>query len=87
MIHKVTKVIALPNYELLAVFEDESVRYYDMKPLIEISTVFNPLKDKTVFELAHASDSGYGVIWTDAIDLSCDDLWYDGYTKSQLVAC
>ena len=40
-----------------------------------------PLKDNIkLFSSVMIDQGGYGVIWNDDIDISCDELWVNGET-------
>ena len=36
-----------------------------------------------LFEQVKVDDGGYGVSWNDEIDLSCDELWENGYENKR----
>lgn len=46
-----------------------------MKKLIENNKIFADLKDINLFNSAEVDIGGYGVIWNDDIDISCDELF------------
>ena len=66
MFHKVKNVSPLPDFRLSVQFSEGVTKLYDVKPLFEKLPVFTALKD------------GYGIIWGDELDLSCDELWEHG---------
>ena len=35
MFHKISNVMAIPNYKIMVMFENEVVKEYDLKPLFE----------------------------------------------------
>ena len=79
MFHKVKNVSALPNYMLSVQFSEGVTKLYDMSPLFEKLPVFNQLKDQPeVFNCVTVDVGGYGIIWDDDFDLSCDELWENG---------
>lgn len=78
MFHKVKSIAPLPNYCLLAVFEDGSERKYDVKPLFEKWEVFKSLLVNDLFCRVKVDDGGYGISWNDEVDLSCDELYWNG---------
>ena len=49
-----------------------------MKPLFEKYENFCLLKDISVLKTAKVDTGGYGVIWGDELDLSCNELWDNG---------
>lgn len=82
MFHKVKSVVALPDYMLLVTFEDNVVKYYDIKPLFEKWIEFKNLENiKGLFEQVKVDIGGYGISWNDEIDLSCEELWINGTIK------
>ena len=81
MYHKVKDVNALPNYLLSVQFTEGVTKIYDVKPLFEKWTAFNELQnDPELFCTVEVDKGGYGVIWNDDIDLSCDELFENGET-------
>ena len=78
MFHKVNSVAPLENYQLLVHFWDGTTKIYDVNPLFEKWPRFNALKEHGLFDEVCVDIGGYGVIWNDQIDLSCDELWENG---------
>lgn len=79
ILHKVQSVEALSNFMLLVTFRNQEKRSYDVKPLFEKWDVFLPLaKQEGLFERVHVDTGGYGISWNDDIDLSCDELYFNG---------
>lgn len=77
--HKIKSVQPLPNYMLSVQFEDGEKRRYDVKPLFSKWEAFTALKTiKGLFEQVKVDMGGYGIVWNDYIDLSCDELYYGG---------
>ena len=82
MFHKVKSVVALSDYMLLVTFDDNVIKYYDVKPLFEKWIEFKSLENvKGLFEQVKVDIGGYGISWNDEIDLSCDELWANGTIK------
>jgi len=44
---------------------------------------FKPLLDNALFQSVKADKYGYGVIWSDEIDLSESELWKNGLPAEQ----
>ena len=44
---------------------------------------FRPLLDNALFQSVKADKYGYGVIWSDEIDLSESELWKNGLPAEQ----
>ncbi len=78
MFHKVKNVTPLKNYELSVQFSKGITKKYDVKPLFDRYKIFNNLKDEKLFNKVHVGQGGYGIIWNDEIDLSCDELYENG---------
>ena len=79
MFHTVKDVLPLEGYKLLIHFHSGHSRIYSMAPLIEKQPPFRLLAQVTgLFQQVKPDPGGYGVSWNDEIDLSCDELWYNG---------
>ena len=81
MFHKVKAVNVLPDYRLSVQFAEGITKIYDLKPLFDKWPVFTELKNNQEFLYSVEVDAGgYGVVWNDDIDLSCDELYENGET-------
>ena len=79
MFHKIKNVAALPDYRLSVQFSEGVTTIYDVKPLFEKRPVFAALKDDVrTFYSVSVDIGGYGIVWNDELDLSCDELWEHG---------
>ena len=79
MFHKIKSVSALPEYKLSVEFSEGATKIYDVKPLVEKIPFFATLKDQPeVFASVAVDVGGYGIVWNDDLDLSCDELWENG---------
>lgn len=79
MFHKVKSVNALPEYCLSVQFAEGITKKYDVKPLFNIWPVFQMFKKyPELFYRVKVDQGGYGVIWNDELDLSCDELFENG---------
>ena len=78
MFHKIKNVSAMPDYKLSVQFCEGVTKIYDVKPLFEQFPVFASLQNKEEFFCVVVDVGGYGVIWNDDLDLSCDELWENG---------
>ena len=79
MFHKIKNVSALPEYKLSVQFSEGVTKIYDVKPLFDKIPVFAGLKDNLQeFFNVSVDIGGYGIVWNDDIDLSCDELWENG---------
>lgn len=81
MFHKVKCVTGLSDFKLSVQFAEGVTKIYDMEPLVEKLPVFAELKnDPQLFHCVEVDVGGYGIIWNDDLDLSCDELWENGVT-------
>ncbi len=81
MFHKVKTVNIIPDYRLSIQFSEGVTKIYDLKPLFEKWPIFRNLKnDDTLLYSVEVDAGGYGIIWNDDIDLSCDELFENGET-------
>ena len=80
MFHKIKNVTALPDYKLLIQFSEGITKIYSVKELIEKKSMFKSLEKLELFYSAQVDTGGYGVIWNDDIDISCDELFENGKT-------
>ena len=81
MFHKVKAVTALPNYRLSVQFAEGVTKIYDVKPLFEKWEPFKALENaQELFSSVEVDAGGYGIIWNDELDLSCDELFENGET-------
>ncbi len=79
MFHKVKNVSALPDYRLSVQFAEGVTKLYDVKPLFEKLHVFQWLREHPEqFACVSVDVGGYGIVWNDELDLSCDELWENG---------
>ena len=74
---KIIDVESKKGKKLLVTFSNGIQKLYDCSPLLE-SNIFSPLSNDTIFNAVHVDKHGYGVIWTDEIDLSESELWING---------
>ena len=79
MFHKVKNVNALPDYKLSVQFCEGITKIYDVSQLFDKYSLFAPLKNSPeLFSDVTVDVGGYGIIWNDDIDISCDELWANG---------
>lgn len=79
MFHKVRSVDALPDYKLIVQFCEGVTKIYDIEPLFERLPAFAYFKRyEEEFYSVTTDVGGYGIIWNDDLDLSCDELWDHG---------
>lgn len=81
MFHKVKAVNPMPNLRLCVQFAEGITKIYDIKPLLSKWTVFQALEDQPeLFSSVEVDVGGYGIIWNDELDLSCNELFENGKT-------
>ena len=79
MFHKVKNVAPIPDFKLSVQFSEGVTKVYDMKPLFEKLSMFKRLEnDPAEFAYVSVDVGGYGIVWNDDLDLSCDELWENG---------
>lgn len=79
MFHKIKNISALPEYKLSVQFSEGVTKIYDVKPLFDRIPLFRELKSHPeVFAAVSVDVGGYGIVWNDDLDLSCDELWENG---------
>ncbi len=79
MFHKVKNVAPVSDFKLSVQFSEGVTKVYDMKPLFKKLPVFKQLEnDLAEFACVTVDMGGYGIIWGDDLDLSCDELWENG---------
>lgn len=79
MFHKIKNVAPLPDYKLSVQFSEGVTKLYDVKPLFDKLPIFKSLlKSPEEFAFCTVDVGGYGIVWNDELDLSCDELWENG---------
>ena len=76
--HKVKDVSALTGLKLSVQFTNGTTKIYDVSPLMQRFSAFRILEDETLFRDVKVDQGGYGIVWNDDLDLSCDELWENG---------
>lgn len=74
---KIEAVTPLPDRKLLVRFVGGVDKVYDCCPLVEQSP-FSALANESFFRQVKVDVGGYGVSWSDGIDLSESELWLNG---------
>lgn len=82
--HRITSVEPLAGHRLAVTFFDGTIKYYDMSSLIADHPAFSPLENEAFFRSVRVDVGGYGLCWSDDIDLACDELWYGGTACTDL---
>ena len=86
MFHKIKSVSALPEYKLSVEFFEGVTKIYDVKPLFKTIPLFAELERQSdLFASVSVDVGGYGIVWNDELDLSCDELWENGNSEKKLM--
>ena len=81
MFHKIKDVNPMPDYRLCVQFAEGVTKVYDVKLLFERIDAFKVLEyNPALFTDVTVDVGGYGVVWNDDLDLSCDELFENGNT-------
>lgn len=81
MFHKIKSVTALPDCLLRVQFVEGVTKIYDIKPLFPKWESFQELEEAPeLLAEVQVDTGGYGIIWNDHLDLSCDELFENGET-------
>ena len=79
MFHKIKSVKPTDNFILDVTFINMEKKSYDLKPLIESEPAFISLtKDINKYNKVQVDPGGYGISWDDDLDLSSEEIWYNG---------
>lgn len=79
MFHKIKAVFPLPGYQLSVQFSEGITKLYDAAPLVASHPAFRIFSRRPEeFTGVSVDVGGYGIVWNDEIDLSCDELWERG---------
>lgn len=81
MFHKIKSATPLQDYKLSIQFSEGITKIYDVKNLIANNKMFKKLENKELFDSVEVDVGGYGIIWNDEIDISCDELFENGNRK------
>ena len=75
MFHKIKSVSPLPDFQISVQFSEGVTKLYDLKPLFERIPAFGYLRNNLEeFSCVSVDTGGYGIVWNDDLDLSCDEL-------------
>ena len=81
MFHKIKDVNPMPDYQLSVQFSEGVTKVYDVKPLFEKIEAFKVLENNpALFADVTVDVGGYGIVWNDDLDLSCNELFENGST-------
>jgi len=74
---KIENVAPLARKGLLVQFDNGESRIYDCRPLLKKSP-FVVLQSDSFFRMVKVDAGGYGISWSDDVDLSEAELWKNG---------
>lgn len=74
---KIVKIEVTENYKIIAVFHNGSVKEFDFKPLLK-EKEYKDLNNLSFFKMAKIDAGGYGISWSDMIDIDSNDIWVTG---------
>lgn len=80
MHYKIKSIEILPDYKIKALFDGGVVKMYDFKQLIRSHKAFEPLMEKELFNQATLDCGGYGISWSDDLDIDASEIWNNGTT-------
>lgn len=81
MFHKIKDVNPMSDYRLSVQFSEGVTKVYDVKPLFDKFDAFKIFEIRPeLFSDVTVDIGGYGVVWNDELDLSCDELFENGST-------
>lgn len=79
MFHKVIKVETLSNKILKVKFDNNEIKYYDVKKIINKIKEFELLKNEIIFKNVKIDAGGYAVMWSEELDIDCEELYQNGF--------
>ena len=80
---RIESVKPLPRRRLLVEFQNGESRVFDCNPLLS-DPRFAGLRNAFLFKAVRVDSGGYGVSWTDEIDLSESEIWIKGTKANEL---
>ncbi len=72
---KILSAQPLEDKKLRVKFANGIEKIYDCKPLIEKFEPFKALENEVLFKQVKVDAGGYGISWSDKLDLSEYELW------------
>ena len=82
MFHKLQGVFPMEDFVLGCKFKNGAIKLYDMKLLMHEGSVFSYFKEHPeIFYQVTVSAGGYGIIWSDELDLAAEEVWVNGWPE------
>lgn len=77
---KIKDIKVVGRSTLKATFTDDVVKVYDVQKMVFSHPIFQTLsQDQGLFKKVRVDIGGYGVSWNDDIDLSAEEIFYEGH--------
>jgi Protein of unknown function (DUF2442) len=73
---------AIDDTTLVIEFTNQEIKKYDVRPLLERS-MFAPLRQPAFFKNFTVEPGGYGIVWSEEIDISEYELWTNGVSLTE----
>ena len=83
--HRIKNIEVLQGYRIRVIFVTGEIKIYDCKPMLQ-KEAFKPLKNENFFKKVKVDAGGYGIVWSDEIDLAESELWINGKSENSQVA-
>jgi len=74
----IAEVKAEPDKRLKVRFRNGVTKMYDCKKILALPAFESLRNDEALFRCARADKHGYGVIWSDELDLAESEIWIGG---------
>ena len=81
MFVKIKSIEILPDFKIKALYDCDVVKTYDFNALIKNHKAFKDLQQESLFKQAKVDCGGYGICWSDDIDIDSSEIWYNGATE------
>ncbi len=82
---RIKDIEVMEDFILRVKFYNGVIKIYDCKPLLK-KDAFKSLENENFFRKVKVDAGGYGIIWSDEIDLAESELWINGVTENSQVA-
>ena len=74
MFYRIKAIKPIDNYKLLVTFFNDEIKEYNVDIWFDKNYDFKVL----LFEQVKVDTGGYGISWNDELDLSCNELYFNG---------
>lgn len=84
MTHRIKTVKVLRDFTISVIFQDGTEKEYDVRILYENYPQFRMFEQKKgLFEQIRVDTGGYGISWSDELDLASEEIWQNGKTTGK----